>query len=77
MYQEKLTIDFEGSLFKSPFILASFPPSMEQNRIICAAKLGGDGAVIKTIIKNLTINPRTRLGAIRNNEKAVEFIHVG
>lgn len=67
----RLAIDFAGIVFKNPFILASAPPTMEPDRIIRAAKLGWGGAVIKTITENPTVDPRTRLGVIRNNEIAI------
>jgi dihydropyrimidine dehydrogenase (NAD+) subunit PreA len=62
---KQLEIDFAGIHFKSPFMLSSAPPTMDARHIIRAAKLGWGGAVIKTVAEAPTVDPRTRLGALR------------
>ncbi|UCE11463.1 MAG: NAD-dependent dihydropyrimidine dehydrogenase subunit PreA [Candidatus Thorarchaeota archaeon] len=62
---KQLEIDFAGIRFKNPFLLSSAPPTMDARHIVRAAKLGWGGAVIKTVAETPTVDPRTRLGALR------------
>ncbi|MGY5879784.1 MAG: NAD-dependent dihydropyrimidine dehydrogenase subunit PreA [Candidatus Thorarchaeota archaeon] len=71
MSSNRLTIEFAGITFKNPFILSSAPPTMDARHIIRAAKLGWGGAVMKTVTEEPTVDPRTRLGVLRKNGKAI------
>jgi len=44
---------------------------MDARHIIRAAKLGWGGAVMKTVTEEPTVDPRTRLGVLRKNGKAI------
>jgi len=52
-------------------MLSSAPPTMDARHIIRAAKLGWGGAVMKTVTEEPTVDPRTRLGVLRKNGKAI------
>lgn len=71
MTKNRLEVDFAGVRFKNPFILSSAPPTMDVRHILRAAKVGWGGAVIKTVTDEPTIDPRTRLGVLRNDGKAI------
>ena len=71
MSQNCLSIEFAGITFKNPFMLSSAPPTMDARHIIRAAKLGWGGAVMKTVTEEPTVDPRTRLGVLRKNGKAI------
>jgi len=71
MSSNRLAIEFAGITFKNPFILSSAPPTMDARHIIRAAKLGWGGAVMKTVTEEPTVDPRTRLGVLRKNGKAI------
>jgi dihydropyrimidine dehydrogenase (NAD+) subunit PreA len=71
MSKNRLEVDFAGIHFKNPFILSSAPPTMDVRHILRAAKLGWGGAVIKTVTKEPTVDPRTRLGALRKDGRAI------
>ncbi|MHA1930739.1 MAG: NAD-dependent dihydropyrimidine dehydrogenase subunit PreA [Candidatus Thorarchaeota archaeon] len=62
-----LEIEFVGIQFKNPFILASAPPTMDARHVKRAARLGWGGAVLKTVTHEPTVDPRTRLGALRRD----------
>jgi dihydropyrimidine dehydrogenase (NAD+) subunit PreA len=66
-----LTVEFAGIPFKNPFLLSSAPPTMDVRHILRAARLGWGGAVMKTITEEPTVDPRTRLGVLRKNGKAI------
>lgn len=66
---ELLEIDFAGIHFKNPFLLASAPPTLDARHVKRAAKLGWGGAVLKTVTHEPTVDPRTRLGALRRNSQ--------
>ncbi len=63
----RLEIEFIGLSFKNPFMLSSAPPSMNPRLVLRAARLGWGGAVLKTVTENPTVDPRTRLGALRRD----------
>ena len=71
MSNNRLSVEFAGLTFKNPFILSSAPPTMDARHIIRAAKLGWGGAVMKTVTEEPTVDPRTRLGVLRNYGKAI------
>lgn len=71
MSKNRLSVEFAGLTFKNPFILSSAPPTMDARHIIRAAKLGWGGAVMKTVTEEPTVDPRTRLGVLRKNGKAI------
>ncbi len=71
MSNNRLSVEFAGLTFKNPFILSSAPPTMDARHIIRAAKLGWGGAVMKTVTEEPTVDPRTRLGVLRKNGKAI------
>ena len=71
MTSNHLEIEFAGINFKNPFMLSSAPPTMDARHIIRAAKLGWGGAVMKTVTEEPTVDPRTRLGVLRKNGKAI------
>lgn len=71
MTSNRLAIEFAGIAFKNPFMLSSAPPTMDAQHIIRAAKLGWGGAVMKTVTEEPTVDPRTRLGVLRKNGKAI------
>jgi dihydropyrimidine dehydrogenase (NAD+) subunit PreA len=71
MSSNRLAIEFAGISFKNPFMLSSAPPTMDARHIIRAAKLGWGGAVMKTVTEEPTVDPRTRLGVLRKNGKAI------
>jgi dihydropyrimidine dehydrogenase (NAD+) subunit PreA len=71
MTSNRLAIEFAGITFKNPFMLSSAPPTMDARHIIRAAKLGWGGAVMKTVTEEPTVDPRTRLGVLRKNGKAI------
>ncbi len=71
MTSNHLEIEFAGITFKNPFMLSSAPPTMDAQHIIRAAKLGWGGAVMKTVTEEPTVDPRTRLGVLRKNGKAI------
>ena len=71
MSSNPLEIEFAGITFKNPFMLSSAPPTMDARHIIRAAKLGWGGAVMKTITEEPTVDPRTRLGVLRKDGKAI------
>ena len=71
MSSNQLKIEFAGMDFKNPFMLSSAPPTMDARHIIRAAKLGWGGAVMKTVTEEPTVDPRTRLGVLRKNGKAI------
>lgn len=71
MSPNRLSIEFAGIAFKNPFMLSSAPPTMDARHIIRAAKLGWGGAVMKTVTEEPTVDPRTRLGVLRKNGKAI------
>lgn len=71
MSSNRLAIEFAGITFKNPFMLSSAPPTMDARHIIRAAKLGWGGAVMKTVTEEPTVDPRTRLGVLRKNGKAI------
>ncbi len=60
-----LSVEFAGIPFKNPFMLSSAPPTLDAKRVIRAAKLGWGGAVLKTVTEEPTVDPRTRLGVLR------------
>ncbi|TFH03793.1 MAG: NAD-dependent dihydropyrimidine dehydrogenase subunit PreA [Candidatus Thorarchaeota archaeon] len=66
-----ISVEFTGLTFKNPFVLSSAPPTMDARHIIRAAKLGWGGAVMKTVTEEPTVDPRTRLGVLRKNGKAI------
>lgn len=71
MSRNSLSVKFAGLTFKNPFILSSAPPTMDARHIVRAAKLGWGGAVMKTVTEEPTVDPRTRLGVLRKNGKAI------
>ena len=71
MSDNRLSIEFAGISFKNPFMLSSAPPAMSPRHILRAARLGWGGAVTKTIGEEPTVDPRTRLGALRYHDKLV------
>ena len=71
MPSSRLQIDFAGLSFKNPFMLSSAPPAMSSRHILRAARLGWGGAVTKTIAEKPTVDPRTRLGALRHDGELV------
>ncbi|NHJ12340.1 MAG: NAD-dependent dihydropyrimidine dehydrogenase subunit PreA [Candidatus Thorarchaeota archaeon] len=71
MTQNHLAIEFAGIPFKNPFMLSSAPPTMDVHHILRAARLGWGGAVMKTVTHEPTVDPRTRLGVLRKNGKAI------
>ncbi|MFW9830802.1 MAG: NAD-dependent dihydropyrimidine dehydrogenase subunit PreA [Candidatus Thorarchaeota archaeon] len=71
MVNQSLEINFAGIPFSNPFILSSAPPTLEPNRVIRAAKLGWGGVVLKTVTEEPTVDPRTRLGVLRENGRPV------
>jgi dihydropyrimidine dehydrogenase (NAD+) subunit PreA len=66
-----LATEFAGIALQNPFLLSSAPPTMDAARIIRAAKLGWGGAVTKTMNKDGTVDPRTRLGALRREGRLI------
>ncbi|MHA1909744.1 MAG: NAD-dependent dihydropyrimidine dehydrogenase subunit PreA [Candidatus Thorarchaeota archaeon] len=71
MPNSKLEIEFAGIHFKNPFMLSSAPPSMNPRLVTRAARLGWGGAVLKTVTETPTIDPRTRLGALRKDGRLI------
>lgn len=71
MSSNPLEIEFAGITFKNPFMLSSAPPTMDLRHILRAARLGWGGAVMKTVTEEPTVDPRTRLGVLRKNGKAI------
>ncbi|MFW9986342.1 MAG: NAD-dependent dihydropyrimidine dehydrogenase subunit PreA, partial [Candidatus Odinarchaeota archaeon] len=71
MAKNPLAVEFINLPFKNPFMLSSAPPSLDARRVIRAAKLGWGGVVLKTVTEEPTIDPRTRLGVLRQNGKLV------
>ncbi|NHI83983.1 MAG: NAD-dependent dihydropyrimidine dehydrogenase subunit PreA [Candidatus Thorarchaeota archaeon] len=69
--QNRLAIEFAGISFKNPLILSSAPPTMDARHILRAARLGWGGATMKTVTHEPTVDPRTRLGVLRMNGKAI------
>jgi dihydropyrimidine dehydrogenase (NAD+) subunit PreA len=67
----KLGIEFAGLQFKNPFMLSSAPPAMDARHILRAARLGWGGAVIKTVTEEPTVDPRIRLGALRQGNNLI------
>ena len=71
MSSNQLEIEFVGITFKNPFLLSSAPPTMDPRHILRAARLGWGGAVMKTVTEEPTVDPRTRLGVLRKDGKAI------
>ncbi|MFX0045701.1 MAG: NAD-dependent dihydropyrimidine dehydrogenase subunit PreA [Candidatus Hermodarchaeota archaeon] len=71
MADSPLAVEFAGIPFKNPFLLSSAPPAMDVRHILRAARLGWGGAVMKTVTEEPTVDPRTRLGVLRKNGKAI------
>ncbi|MFX1566347.1 MAG: NAD-dependent dihydropyrimidine dehydrogenase subunit PreA, partial [Promethearchaeota archaeon] len=71
MAQNPLAVEFVKIPFKNPFMLSSAPPSLDARRVIRAAKLGWGGVVLKTVTEEPTVDPRTRLGVLRQEGKLV------
>jgi len=71
MSSNPLEIEFAGITFKNPFMLSSAPPTKDPRHILRAARLGWGGAVMKTVTEEPTVDPRTRLGVLRKNGKAI------
>jgi len=71
MADNPLAVEFAGIPFKNPFLLSSAPPTMDARHILRAARLGWGGAVMKTVTEEPTVDPRTRLGVLRRDGKAV------
>ena len=71
MSSNRLAIEFAGLQFKNPFLLSSAPPAMDARHILRAARLGWGGAVFKTVTEEPTVDPRTRLGALRTGRKLI------
>jgi dihydropyrimidine dehydrogenase (NAD+) subunit PreA len=71
MADNPLAVEFAGIPFKNPFLLSSAPPTMDVRHILRAARLGWGGAVMKTVTEEPTVDPRTRLGVLRKNGKAI------
>ncbi|MHA2085192.1 MAG: NAD-dependent dihydropyrimidine dehydrogenase subunit PreA [Candidatus Thorarchaeota archaeon] len=71
MSMNRLNIEFVGIPFKNPFMLSSAPPSMNPRLVTRAAKLGWGGAVLKTVTEVPTVDPRTRLGALRKEGQLI------
>ncbi len=71
MADNPLAVEFAGIPFKNPLLLSSAPPTMDVRHILRAARLGWGGAVMKTVTEEPTIDPRTRLGVLRKNGKAI------
>ncbi len=71
MSKSRLEIEFAGIHFKNPFMLSSAPPSMNPRLVTRAARLGWGGAVLKTVTETPTIDPRTRLGALRKDNQLI------
>jgi dihydropyrimidine dehydrogenase (NAD+) subunit PreA len=66
-----LETDFIGLHFKNPFLLSSAPPSRTPRLVLRAARLGWAGAVLKTVTESPTVDPRTRLGALRRDGRLI------
>ena len=66
-----LNVEFVGMRFKNPFMLSSAPPAMDARHILRAARLGWGGAVIKTVTEEPTVDPRIRLGALRQGKNLI------
>nr|KXH77837.1 MAG: hypothetical protein AM324_02705 [Candidatus Thorarchaeota archaeon SMTZ1-83] len=71
MSLSRLGIEFAGIQFKNPFLLSSAPPAMDARHILRAARLGWGGAVTKTVTEEPTVDPRTRLGALRRSGELI------
>ena len=71
MAKNPLAVEFVNIPFKNPFMLSSAPPSLDARRVIRAAKLGWGGVVLKTVTEEPTVDPRTRLGVLRQEGKLV------
>jgi dihydropyrimidine dehydrogenase (NAD+) subunit PreA len=71
MADNPLAVEFAGIPFKNPFLLSSAPPTMDVRHILRAARLGWGGAVMKTVTEEPTVDPRTRLGVLRKNGRAI------
>jgi dihydropyrimidine dehydrogenase (NAD+) subunit PreA len=71
MTRKPLAVEFVKIPFKNPFMLSSAPPSLDARRVIRAAKLGWGGVVLKTVTEEPTVDPRTRLGVLRQGGKLV------
>ena len=71
MSSNPLEIEFAGITFKNPFLLSSAPPTMDLRHILRAARLGWGGTVMKTITDEPTVDPRTRLGALRREGNTI------
>lgn len=71
MSKNPLAIEFAGIPFSNPFMLSSAPPTLDAKRVIRAAKLGWGGAVLKTVTEEPTVDPRTRLGVLREKGKLI------
>ncbi len=71
MVKTSLAVEFVNIPFKNPFMLSSAPPSLDARRVIRAAKLGWGGVVLKTVTEEPTVDPRTRLGVLRQGGKLV------
>jgi len=71
MSSNPLEIEFAGITFKNPFMLSSAPPTKDPRHVLRAAKLGWGGAVMKTVTEEPTVDPRTRLGVLRRDGKAI------
>lgn len=71
MSQNQLAIEFAGIPFKNPYMLSSAPPTMDARHILRAARLGWGGAIIKTVAETPTVDPRTRLGALRQKGRLI------
>lgn len=71
MSNHSLSIEFAGIPFENPFMLSSAPPTLDAKRVIRAAKLGWGGAVLKTVTEEPTVDPRTRLGVLRERGKLI------
>ncbi|MDO8056673.1 MAG: NAD-dependent dihydropyrimidine dehydrogenase subunit PreA, partial [Candidatus Hermodarchaeota archaeon] len=71
MAKNPLAVEFANIPFKNPFMLSSAPPSLDARRVIRAAKLGWGGVVLKTVTEEPTVDPRTRLGVLRQEGKLV------
>jgi|GEM_PF-2305006 len=64
-----LSIDYLGTHFENPFVLASGPPTANAEMIARAFAAGWAGAVIKTLIREPVKNLKNRFASIKQGKK--------
>ncbi len=72
----KLSVNYLGIPFENPFVLASAPPTANEEMISRAFHAGWAGAVVKTLIKEPVHNLQNRFASMKADNKIIGFENI-